>query len=88
MYVCWTQEEKQISPVWRFLGKNDLARVARVRLFKTAKRCFVAFVTLLKTNECPLKIQWLEDVFPTEMVVFLGDMLVFGSVLFGATLVT
>ena len=50
VYVCWTQEEKQVSPVWRFLGKNDLPRVARVYLFETVKRCFVAFVTLLKTN--------------------------------------
>ena len=36
-------------------------------------------VNTLKTN-MSLENQWLEDVFPTEIVPFLGDMLVFGGV--------
>ena len=32
-----------------------------------------------KTNMSP-EIQWLEDVFPIEIVPFTGDMLVFGGV--------
>ena len=35
--------------------------------------------TPLKTNMSP-ENQWLEDVFPTEIVPFSGDMLVFGGV--------
>ena len=38
--------------------------------------------TPLKTNVSP-ENQWLEDVFPTEIVPFLGDMLVFRGVLVG-----
>ena len=34
--------------------------------------------TLPETNIAP-ENQWLEDVFPTEIVPFLGDMLVFGG---------
>ena len=41
--------------------------------------CLNTYVTPLKTNMSP-ENQWLEDVFPTEIVPFLGDMLVFGSV--------
>ena len=37
--------------------------------------------TPLKTNMSP-ENPWLEDVFPTEIVPFLGDMLVFGGVMF------
>ena len=32
---------------------------------------------------CPLKNQWLEDVFPAKIVPFLGDMLVFRGVIIG-----
>ena len=37
-------------------------------------------VTPLKTNMSP-ENQWLEDVFPTEIAPFLGDMLVLGGVI-------
>ena len=37
-------------------------------------------LTPLKTNMSP-ENQWLEDVFPTEIVLFLWDMLVFGGVI-------
>ena len=36
------------------------------------------YITPLKTNIAP-ENQWLEDVFPTEIVPFFGDMLVFGG---------
>ena len=41
--------------------------------------CLNTYFTPLKTNMSP-ENQWLEDVFPTEIVPFLGDMLVFGGV--------
>ena len=71
---------EEASPTVSFLSQKQqsehlLHKIFPCRPCKNAKNK----PTPLKTNMSP-ENQWLEDVFPTEILLFLGDMLVFRGV--------